>query len=450
MNKEEVKTKLEDNKLPKGWQRVRFKDVAENKKFAIVDGPFGTQLHADEYLNEGIPVVRVTNLSFNGKFLEEKFVFINKKKANILKRSEVIPGDIIIAKTGATIGKSGIFPTNLHKGIIASSCVKFTTKRKIFSEKYILYFITWYKGQRQILNSASGSTRTTINIVPFSNIEIYLPLYLSEQCKIAEILEAVDETIDKTDAIIEKYMRIKQGLMQDLFTKGIDEKGNIRSEKTHKFKDSPLGRIPEEWNTKTIKEICSLRRGASPRPIDNPAYFADSGRGWIRISDVTATYMYLKKTDQYLSNLGESLSVKVNQGDLIMSICATIGKPVILDMKACIHDGFVFFDKLKEGTNTKYLFYYLASKEEEINRNKQIGTQGNLNTTIVNNIFIPTPKNSKEQEQIAEILTNIDNSIDQEYQKLLKLKRIKGGLMQNLLTGEVRVKHLTEEGVKNV
>ena len=221
MNKEEVKTKLEDNKLPKGWQRVRFKDIAENKKFAIVDGPFGTQLHADEYLNEGIPVVRIINLSFNGKFLEEKFVFINKKKANILKRSEVIPGDIIIAKTGATIGKSGIFPTNLHKGIIASSCLKFTTKRNKFSEKYILYFITWYKGQKNILNGASGSTRTTINIIPFSNIEIYLPFYLSEQCKIAEILEIVDQTIDKTKTIIEKYKRIKQGLMQDLFAKGV-------------------------------------------------------------------------------------------------------------------------------------------------------------------------------------------------------------------------------------
>jgi type I restriction enzyme S subunit len=78
---------------------------------------------------------------------------------------------------------------------------------------------------------------------------------LPEQRKIAQILETVDNAIEKTEKIIEKYKRIKQGLMQDLLTKGIDEKGNIRSEKTHKFKDSPLGRIPEEWEVVRLGEV---------------------------------------------------------------------------------------------------------------------------------------------------------------------------------------------------
>ena len=74
----------------------------------------------------------------------------------------------------------------------------------------------------------------------------------TEQSKIAEILSTVDQAIDQTEALIAKQQRIKTGLMQDLLTRGIDENGNLRSEETHEFKDSPLGRIPVEWEVKTI------------------------------------------------------------------------------------------------------------------------------------------------------------------------------------------------------
>ncbi|WP_164730992.1 restriction endonuclease subunit S [Anoxybacter fermentans] len=246
-------------KLPDGWKRVKLGEIAENKKFAIVDGPFGTQLHSDEYVEDGeIPLIRVVNLSFEGKFIHENLVFITKKKASALRRSKVLPGDIIIAKTGATIGKSGIFSNEYTEGIIASSCLKVSVDKSKASEKYILNFIVSHWGQKAIMDSAIGTTRTTINITPFSNICLSIPP-LPEQRKIAEILETVDNAIEKTDKIIEKYKRIKQGLMQDLLTKGIDEKGQIRSEKTHKFKDSPLGKIPKEWEVVELGSVAELR-----------------------------------------------------------------------------------------------------------------------------------------------------------------------------------------------
>lgn len=93
--------------------------------------------------------------------------------------------------------------------------------------------------------------------------------------------------------------------MQDLLTKGIDENGKIRSEKTHKFKDSPIGRIPEEWEVVRLGEVCNVKRGASPRPIDDPIYFTQKGigRAWIRIEDIKGKY--LLETNQYLSKIGE-------------------------------------------------------------------------------------------------------------------------------------------------
>jgi type I restriction enzyme S subunit len=279
---------------------------------------------------------------------------------------------------------------------------------------------------------------------------------LPEQHKIAEILETVDNAIERTDTIIEKYKRIKQGLMHDLLTRGVvenDELGvmnyELRDEKKHGFKDSPLGRIPEEWEVVELGEVANVKRGASPRPIDDPIYFSESGRGWIRILDVTSSSKYLMKTSQYLSPIGEQKSVKVESNELIMSICATIGKPVIVKIPTCIHDGLVVFKNLSSQIDVEYLFYYLTFNEKDIQEMRQIGTQGNLNSTLVSSFKFLLPP-LPEQHSIAEMLSQMDQTIEKEQKYKQKLESIKQGLMEDLLTGKVRVNHLINEGMKNV
>ena len=236
--------------------------------------------------------------------------------------------------------------------------------------------------------------------------------------------------------------------MQDLLTKGIDENGQIRSEETHRFKDSPLGRIPEEWKVVELGNVANVKRGASPRPIDDPVYFSEGGRGWVRILDVTSSNKYLKRTTQYLSPIGEQKSVKVEPNELIMSICATIGKPTIVKIPACIHDGFVVFKNLSSQVDIEYLFYYLTFKEKDIQEMGQIGTQGNLNSNLVSSFELLRPP-LPEQHRIASILSQIDEAIEKEKNYKEKLERIKQGLMEDLLTGKVRVNHLIEEGERN-
>ena len=113
------------------------------------------------------------------------------------------------------------------------------------------------------------------------------------------------------------------------------------------YKMTELGEIPVEWEIKQLGELANIRRGASPRPIKDPKWFSEhSTHGWIRISDVTKSSKYLYETEQYLSEAGIEKSRTVAPGDLIMSICGTIGRPIILRMNACIHDGFVAFESL--------------------------------------------------------------------------------------------------------
>jgi type I restriction enzyme S subunit len=194
-----------------------------------------------------------------------------------------------------------------------------------------------------------------------------------------------------------------------------------------------IGFLPKSWKAIKIDDICKVRRGASPRPIGDKSYFSDKGRGWIRIEDVTSTYKFLRKTSQYLSEKGEKKSVPVKPGDLIMSICATIGKPIILDMKACIHDGFVWFSELSKEVDTEYMFYALQQIEDEFISKKQTGTQGNLNTLIVGRTTIPLPPLG-EQKQIAAFFFKIDDLIQKTEEMIQKTQELKKGLMQELLT----------------
>lgn len=182
---------------------------------------------------------------------------------------------------------------------------------------------------------------------------------------------------------------------------------------------------------KKISDFAMIRRGASPRPIGDPKYFGGTV-GWIRISDVTKSRKFLKKTTQYVSVLGESLSVRVDKGDLIMSICGTIGKPVIIDFPSCIHDGFVQFYNLQD-VNKEYLYYQLQFHEENLKSKGQPGTQVNLNTTIVGDFQIYFPE-KKVQNQIAKILGTIDKVIEKTEAAIAKYEAIKQGMMQDLFS----------------
>jgi len=189
-----------------------------------------------------------------------------------------------------------------------------------------------------------------------------------------------------------------------------------------------------------ISSVCNVRRGASPRPIKDPKWFASDGRGWIRISDVTASpTKELLNTTQYLSSAGADNSVCVDPGDLIMSICGTIGVPKVIGIHACIHDGFVVFRECQENLDLSFLYHYLGFITEKLASGGQPGTQKNLNTGIVGNTLMPWVSKA-EQQKIATVLSTADQEISALQQKLDALKQEKKALMQQLLTGKRRVK----------
>ncbi|MFB1300297.1 restriction endonuclease subunit S [Helicobacter pylori] len=196
---------------------------------------------------------------------------------------------------------------------------------------------------------------------------------------------------------------------------------------------------PSNWQRVRLGDIAEIKRGASPRPIENPKWFcANSNVGWVRISDISKNSRFLYKTAQKLSKKGIEKSRFIKQNSLIMSMCATIGKPIITKIDTCIHDGFVVFENPKIDLN--YLYYFLCYIEKEWLESGQQGSQVNLNVDLIKNKEVFYPKDLNEQAAIANILSALDHYLYSLRALILKKESVKKALSFELLSQRKRLK----------
>ncbi|MEX0619637.1 MAG: restriction endonuclease subunit S [Pseudohongiellaceae bacterium] len=247
----------------------------------------------------------------------------------------------------------------------------------------------------------------------------------------------IDALIAKNLTLLEKLAEKRTALISHAVTKGLDL--NIE------MKDSSvewLGQVPAHWDVIGIKQLTVVRRGASPRPIDDPKYFDDEGEySWVRIADVSVSDRYLESTTQNLSDLGKRLSVRLEPGALFLSIAGTVGKPIITKIKCCIHDGFVYFPTYSG--NTEFLYYIFFCGQPYLGLGK-MGTQLNLNTDTVGSIRIGFPP-AREQEEIVDFLDTVTTRLDLQARKITdaieKLKEYRSALITQAVTGKIDVRH---------
>lgn len=197
--------------------------------------------------------------------------------------------------------------------------------------------------------------------------------------------------------------------------------------------------LPLNWQKVRLGDIAEIKRGASPRPIENPKWFCtNSNVGWVRISDISKNSRFLYKTAQKLSKKGIEKSRFIKQNSLIMSMCATIGKPIITKIDTCIHDGFVVFENPKIDLN--YLYYFLCYIEKEWLESGQQGSQVNLNVDLIKNKEVFCPKDLDEQIAIANILSGLDRYLYSLDALILKKESVKKALSFELLSQRKRLK----------
>ena len=290
-----------------------------------------------------------------------------------------------------------------------------------------------------------GGTRAKLNQRALRSIEISLPRDETEQSKIAEVLSTVDRAIEETEALIAKQQRIKTGLMQDLLTRGIDEHGNLRSEQTHKFKDSPLGRIPVEWECKELSQVLVQR----PRNgLYKPASLI--GRGTLLVGQTSFTQdrrLDFSLCRRAVVSPSEIETFGLVFGDILVTrVFATVdgvGQPVLVDSPpepAVYESNMLLLRPAASIIDSLLLFAWLrsAATRRRVLCSVNASNQVSVNQTVLNSLPVPVPSIS-EQKRISQALGQIDAAVRCTDVSLQKLRLLKTGLMQDLLTGERRV-----------
>ena len=326
-------------------------------------------------------------------------------------------------------GKSWV---NNHAHVLRARCG--------FSQDAIFYTIE----HKDIQPFIVGGTRTKLNQSALRSITIQLPERELEQTKIAEILSIVDQAIEQTEALIAKQQRIKTGLMQDLLTRGIDKNGNLRSEETHEFKDSSLGRIPVEWDTRQFADI-TPNNAPIGYGIVQPGAYDYTG---VRVAGIYTInsrfqewYMSTKKIEQaYIRS-------RIRPGDVLLSIKGTTGRVGVVPEGTTgnISRDIARIRPIKE-INPHYLRCLMLSDFfQRYLGNAEVGTtRAEISIKILRDLYVIKPPNS-EQDEIVNRVGAIEQSIDQDNIACDKLRSLKTALMQDLLTGKVSVTPLLTE-----
>ena len=192
------------------------------------------------------------------------------------------------------------------------------------------------------------------------------------------------------------------------------------------------------WEKEELGIISEIVRGGSPRPIQDYLTTDINGLNWLKIADVPSDSKYITETKEKVIKEALSSTREVNPGDLILSNSMSFGRPYILKIKTCIHDGWIAIRKISNVTFEDYLYYFISSESSQkyFDTNAAGAAVKNLNADIIKLLPVLFPKNKKEQQKIASCLSSLDEVIAAHSQKLELLKDHKKGLMQNLFPQE--------------
>jgi type I restriction enzyme, S subunit len=194
----------------------------------------------------------------------------------------------------------------------------------------------------------------------------------------------------------------------------------------------------ENWILVELGQISEIVRGGSPRPIQDYLTTNNDSLNWLKIADVPSDSKYITETKEKVIKEALNSTREVNPSDLILSNSMSFGRPYILKIKTCIHDGWIAIRKISNVTFEDYLYYFISSESSQLyfNTNAAGAAVKNLNAEIIKLLPIHIPKNLNEQQKIASCLSSLDEVIAAHSQKLELLKEHKEGLMQSLFPQE--------------
>lgn len=378
-----------------------------------------------EFFGYGTPIINYMDVHKNIYLKESDVKGRVSLNDNEIKRFNIKKGDVFFTRTSETIDEiaySTVLLEDIPNGVFSGFILRARPKdTKILKIEYAQYCFSTPLVRKQIKRKSTFTTRALTNGRFLSEVNLFIPP-IKEQQKIATILSTWDRAIAKQEQLIAEKQDYKKGLMQLLLT------GKLR-----------FPGFEGEWEEKELKEIGEVIRGASPRPKGSPKYYGGNVPR-LMVQDVTRDGKYVTPQIDFLTELGATKSRPCKKGTLTVVCSGEVGTPSFLAVDACIHDGFLAILNIDKNVNEDFLYNQLLRLKSRLERSATHGgVFTNLTTTILKEFKVEVPS-LQEQQKIASVLGAADAEIQLLETELAQLRDQKRGLMQRLLTGEVRVK----------
>ncbi|MBK7002969.1 MAG: restriction endonuclease subunit S [Rhodoferax sp.] len=422
------------------WRVVSLGEIATLVK--------GISYASEDYCgpDDGAIFITIKCVSKAGGFKSEGIKYY---KGVIPQRQLLSTGDLLIANTDLTragdiVGCPITVPAMSDMPITLSMDLSKLVEKPDQVDRRFLYYRLMSDDVRSFMKDhASGSTVLHLQTRAVPSLSLSIPNSTTEQTKIAEIFSTVDQAIEQTEALIAKQQRIKTGLMQDLLTRGIDEHGQLRTEQTHAFKDSPLGRIPVDWEVRTFEEVAEISRGKfTHRPRNDPAFY-EGDYPFVQTGDVTRNVgRKLTEYSQTLNERGRSVSKEFPTGTIAITIAANIADTAILGIPMCFPDS-VVGAVVPAPNDVRFVELSIRRWKPVLEQLAPQSAQRNINLETLRPLLMAMP-GGEEQKRIGALYESVEKAQTDLVAQRTKQFALKTALMQDLLTGRKRVTDLLE------
>lgn len=399
--------------LPNDWEVWPLNRISPQQSVGLVINP------SSYYAPNGtVPLLVGSNIRENSIDWESASR-ISAASNDQLPASRLAAGDLVTVRVGAP-GVTAVVPDVLDGCNCASMMI--IRQHPSFDSRWLSYVMNSHFGRSQVEGVQYGTAQKQFNISDAIHFKLPHPPKV-EQEAIAEALLDADALIDSLIALVVKKRNIKQGAMQELLT----------------CKKRLLG-FSNEWQEMRLEEIAEIRSGGTPSTTQSQ--FWGGTIPWCTPTDITGLngFKYLTTTSRTitLAGLQASSAELIPQNSVIMTTRATIGECAINTVPVTTNQGFKNFIPLAN-TSCEFLYYLLAAHKQGFIRLCSGSTFPEIGKTQLQKYMLKLPDNKDEQSAIAEILSNMDAEIAALETKLAKARLIKQGMMQELLTGRIRL-----------
>ncbi len=422
------------------WAIKRIKDIKSSKANAFADGPFGSNLKTEHFVENGDVLVIDSGYITSGNFvIRREFKTISFEHFLTVKRSECKDGDLIIAKIGANFGMSAILPKLDKPSLVSGNTLKLTINDRLYFNKFIHYQFLNKKTLGEIDVLVKGSAQPALSMGLLNDIEFILPNNLSEQQAIANYLDAKTQAIDKKVSLLEQkidtYKKLKRTLINQTITKGLDKNAPLKDSGI-----SWIGQIPQHWEVKRFKDVVKKYTTGGTPSTSNRSYF-EGNNIWISIGDIGQS-KYISDSSTYLTDeaVKDANIVKTPAGSLLYSFKLSIGKMAFTTKDVYTNEAILSIFPNKN-IDLEY-YYFMLPTYMELAATENIYGAKMLNQKLIANALIIHPQKS-EQEEIATYLDQKTATIDAIVSNIRKqietLKQLRKTLINDVVTGKIMV-----------